>query len=673
MHVTDKNLTGFVNYETISEFLTKIKWYGDNFKTFNYGSDWTVFYVIGNWEEDKIAIIIENYCKSFTNKDKVKLIVKTKIDQTNKHLTLTRVENILNNYSEYPELLLVVDDTLDDCFVNSFGKYKVDSHSDFTQFNRITKVDDSIVIFSDGVFFKEQIDEDTFGRFCLSKSKLKFNKSKYSSIKLTLLYNVGDFNKTIEILIDSSIKKSVQLIRNIRLELIIPITGISTLEFLVKGVKNTSSSLYESNKLVGFYVLNPVLMGNSESTLVDLNCVVNEEQDLKHILPSKSYSPISPFDIIKGNYDIKMQGVSTLDIKNTSEFKGIHYIGQYGTSGYASAAKGNLYYFFKNKVPITWTPLYFDNSVLNKDDEYNIIVESLIKKDIKEIDTVILHSTPDIWKECRTKNQKLFEDKRVIGYTVWESSKLPLYWVECINDFVDEVWCPSEYNRTVFRNSGVTIPIKVFPHVFLPRTLPEKDSVNIRSYKKGLVNHNKYTFYNISELNPRKGVEDLVKTFCDTFTETDEVQLILKTHYKNYDLNNKRYCYDKLSNIVSGYSNPPSIFYILDNLSDEEILGLHAIGNCYVSLCRSEGFGLTIFDAYKYGKDVITTGYSGHIDFLGKNYKGLVNYKIAKIGDEMKSFSTMYDGDQEWAVPDLKHTGELMWGLYKINRECPMG
>jgi glycosyltransferase involved in cell wall biosynthesis len=112
--------------------------------------------------------------------------------------------------------------------------------------------------------------------------------------------------------------------------------------------------------------------------------------------------------------------------------------------------------------------------------------------------------------------------------------------------------------------------------------------------------------------------------------------------------------------LVSQYRNPPKIHYILNNLTEREILGLHSLGDCYVSLCKSEGFGLTIFEAFKYGKQVITTGYGGQVDFLGKNYEGLVQYKLGNIPKEMKEFSKYYTDDQQWANPILDHAKDLM-------------
>jgi glycosyltransferase involved in cell wall biosynthesis len=94
-------------------------------------------------------------------------------------------------------------------------------------------------------------------------------------------------------------------------------------------------------------------------------------------------------------------------------------------------------------------------------------------------------------------------------------------------------------------------------------------------------------------------------------------------------------------------------------MSESQILGLHSIGDCYVSLCKSEGFGLPIFEANNYGKDIITTGYGGPIDFLTAVHPGLVKYTLGSV-KEMSAFSPLYTNEQRWAYPDLEHAGKLM-------------
>jgi glycosyltransferase involved in cell wall biosynthesis len=141
-----------------------------------------------------------------------------------------------------------------------------------------------------------------------------------------------------------------------------------------------------------------------------------------------------------------------------------------------------------------------------------------------------------------------------------------------------------------------------------------------------------------------------------------DTQLILKLHYKDYSQKHIEYCISKVQELTNKVGT--SVFLIFENLTNQEILALHSFGDCYVSLNKGEGFGLTIFDAFNYKKKVIATGYGGQVDFLGENYSGLVKYKIDKVSG-MDKFSTNYSVDQEWAYPDLEHAYELMKDCYE--------
>jgi glycosyltransferase involved in cell wall biosynthesis len=347
----------------------------------------------------------------------------------------------------------------------------------------------------------------------------------------------------------------------------------------------------------------------------------------------------------------------TIFIK-TSGKECIKYIGQTGTCGYATAAKGYLADYVKNNISVTWNQLKFDDS--NNDLNYyvDILAESTINKKFNYYDKLILHSTPDLWESFIKKNQDI---SNTIGYCTWETSKLPLKWVNDIN-LVDEVWVPSNFNKQSFIDSGVKVEIKVVPHIWHPQKLFKKSNIKIYDFCKNEIPNDRFTFYSIGELNFRKGIEDLVEVFNKLNEKYRDTQLILKLHYKDHSRKNKEYCISKIRELTDKIGI--SIFVIFENLTNQQILSLHSFGDCYVSLNKGEGFGLTIFDAFNYGKKVITTGYGGQIDFLGTDYSGLVNYKIDKVSG-MESFSTNYLSDQEWAYPDLDHAYDLMENCYK--------
>lgn len=343
--------------------------------------------------------------------------------------------------------------------------------------------------------------------------------------------------------------------------------------------------------------------------------------------------------------------------------KGVMYVGQYGTSGYATAAKGYIYDFIVKGVPVSWIPLKFDDSVLSDDTPYNILVKTAIDKPLAEVSTIFLHCTADLWPKYKEENKDKFQGRNIIGYTVWETNVLPEKWSDFINQSVNEVWCPSTYNEQVFRESGVTIPLRVVPHRFLRADLPARHNIQMGICGGETLTHNPnvLTFYSISELNERKNVPALIEAYCKAFTQKQDVRLVLKVHYKNYIPENVTYCIGKITQILRQYPDHAPVQLIAKNLSELELLALHSLGDCCVSMTRSEAFGLTLFDAFNYGRKVIAPGYGGHVDYLGKDYAGLVSYTLEDVKN-MEGFTHGYymQGKQQWANPNIDHCVEIM-------------
>ena len=336
----------------------------------------------------------------------------------------------------------------------------------------------------------------------------------------------------------------------------------------------------------------------------------------------------------------------------------IKYIGQSGTSGYATAAKGYIADYILKGVPISWQPLIFDNSKNDRNYYVDALAESVINKEYNKYESVIIHSTPDLWDRFIDENKEI---PKKIGYCTWETDKLPNNWINSINK-MDEVWVPSEFNRLIYKRSGVETTIKVVPHIKHQYIQLQTSAITLYDYYGNVIPKDKFTFYSIGELNFRKGIEDLITIFDKLRVKYKNIQLVLKLHYKEYSEKDKLYCLDTINKLTNRLCT--SIFVILDNLNYQEMIALHTFGNCYVSLNKGEGFGLTIFDAFNMGKDIICTNYSGYLDYLGIDYKGLCNYKLGNI-KAMSSFSKNYTEDQQWAYPDLNHAYSLMENLIK--------
>jgi len=168
----------------------------------------------------------------------------------------------------------------------------------------------------------------------------------------------------------------------------------------------------------------------------------------------------------------------------------------------------------------------------------------------------------------------------------------------------------------------------------------------------------------------RKNVLSTIKTYWRTFRKGENVALVMKTYRNDYSESEKeaiRTTMRRLKSVcaMEGYTYPP-IYLVLDMLSDDEMKGLHARGDCYVSLDRGEGFGLSTAAAGTAGNPVIATGFGGATEYLKKDNSYLVNY-IETCCHGMP-WSRWYSLDQYWAFPDEKHASELMRYVYE-NRD----
>ena len=318
----------------------------------------------------------------------------------------------------------------------------------------------------------------------------------------------------------------------------------------------------------------------------------------------------------------------------------IEYVGQYGTSGYAVAAKGNILYLESQGHNVSFSPLVFDNSKVDKDSEIDKQVCAKIKN-LDYYDVQIIHTLPNLWNLITERIKKQFPIKQ-IGYCTWENSKIPNHWIRDINK-MSELWVPSIFNKSTFEFAGVTIPIIVFPHVFLNQPLPDRSSVVLHGHTFERIPTDIFTYYCIAEYTDRKGINDLIECFEAVHTKNPNCQLVLKLHQKDYLVQNKENIISQLTKRTRLLSK--SIHVITENVSNKELLGIHAIGDCYVSLHKGEGFGLSLYDAMHYGKKIVSTNYGGPIDYLiNKPNVSLIDYHMI----------------EEWAYPDLGHAINAM-------------
>jgi len=340
------------------------------------------------------------------------------------------------------------------------------------------------------------------------------------------------------------------------------------------------------------------------------------------------------------------------------EIKGIKYISPaFDNSGYGKASRGNILALHKLGVPLTLAPISFEQlrPDLGADGK---ILESLVKKDI-DYNIVIMHCTPEFYHKFQEPG------KIMISYTIWETTKLHPDWIPYINNGAKKVLVGCEWNREVFKNSGITIPIGVIPH-----GLDVGKYKSNKPYQIAGIKEDAYVFYNIFQWQERKNPAALLKAYWYAFQNDENVALVLKTYRAGYTDPEKNAIRESIKSLKTGMrlDRYPPVYYVSEMLSESELLGLHARGDCYVSLDRGEGFGLGPFEAGATGNPIIVTGFGGVTEYAKPDNSVLVNYNFAPVFGI--SWSPWYRGDQLWAEPDVLHAVLKMRWAYEHQDEA---
>jgi hypothetical protein len=155
--------------------------------------------------------------------------------------------------------------------------------------------------------------------------------------------------------------------------------------------------------------------------------------------------------------------------------------------------------------------------------------------------------------------------------------------------------------------------------------------------------------YDYHSVLARKNPLGLIEAFRRAFAPGAGAKLVLKSI--NADTSPEEH-----ERIVLAAGEHPDITLIDGYVSGAEKNAMIAHCDCYVSLHRSEGFGLTVAEAMLLAKPVIATRYGGTQEFLNDENAYLVDWEPTRIGEG----AFPYPPDGVWAEPDLDQAAALM-------------
>jgi glycosyltransferase involved in cell wall biosynthesis len=166
----------------------------------------------------------------------------------------------------------------------------------------------------------------------------------------------------------------------------------------------------------------------------------------------------------------------------------------------------------------------------------------------------------------------------------------------------------------------------------------------------------------------RKNTGLMIKTFLETFKGSGKKKpaLILKTNHVNYSLLDREEILHKINAIrkeVSG--NLPNIYLLHGEMTDDEMNQLNNDNKvkAFVSFTKGEGYGRPLAEAAITGKPVITTNWSGHLDFIHPDYNILIGGDLKQVHSSAANQWLLKDS--EWFNIDTEVASKAMKDVVK--------
>jgi len=239
-----------------------------------------------------------------------------------------------------------------------------------------------------------------------------------------------------------------------------------------------------------------------------------------------------------------------------------------------------------------------------------------------------------------------------------ESDKCNPAWIECCNK-MDQIIVPSTFTKNVLKRSGMLLKnIEVIPewyHETINDAKIEEINLNLST---------KFNFLTVGMLThtepdqDRKNLANTVLLLCNKFKDNKDVGIVVKTclgKNSTFDRKKTKEYFSQIARSAKGNAQYPKIYLLHGDMTKKELASLykHEDIKCYVSLTRAEGFGLPLIEAAAAGLPIITTNYSGHLEFLKGQPFLPVDYSMIPIPAK-KIDNRIFVKDTKWAEPSTE-------------------
>lgn len=239
---------------------------------------------------------------------------------------------------------------------------------------------------------------------------------------------------------------------------------------------------------------------------------------------------------------------------------------------------------------------------------------------------------------------EIADNRYLIGLWSWELTQFPPS-MQAVFGLVNEVWTISEFTAAaIARYAPASVPVRVFP---VPVRDPLRGSEPPVRHRDGQTRF-LFAFDHFSVFE-RKNPTAVISAFQRAFGSRDDVRLVVKS------INGDQHRSER-ERLLAAAAGDARIELVDGYLPADELRKLYQACDCYVSLHRSEGFGLTVAEAMAHGLPVIATDYSGTAELLTERTGWPIPYRLVPVGVG----NPPYPPEARWAEPDIEAAAAAM-------------
>lgn len=231
----------------------------------------------------------------------------------------------------------------------------------------------------------------------------------------------------------------------------------------------------------------------------------------------------------------------------------------------------------------------------------------------------------------------------VVGYWAWELAVFPAGWDRAF-DYLSAIWTPSVYSAVALRHQDAP-PIHVVSHA----VQPPADLPTIQRARFGIEAGSFVTVViaDAASSFDRKGVRVAIESHEKAFGEDPRHVLLLKL----------RRGMQPRKDVETALALPANARVFDRPLDEADKWALLNAADVVLCLHRSEGFGLVAAETMAIGGAVVTTAYSGVVDFLDETCAMMVDYELVAVRDTAKVYRFR---NAVWAEPDLEEAAAAL-------------